>query len=113
MKFRKFSFVIVLSLVYFLPACNPADISRQWPQFHGYMGKGIFDQTDVPATWNLQTAENVLWKAGKIIWDRIADEGVPKERRHTKSTYANPTPAITDGMIIFRTQHSMIAIGKK
>jgi outer membrane protein assembly factor BamB len=33
---------------------------------------------------------------GKIIWERTAYEGVPKERRHTKSTYANPTPA-TDG----------------
>ncbi len=35
-------------------------------------------------------------KTGKIIWERIADEGIPKERRHTKSTFANPTPA-TDG----------------
>lgn len=155
MNFRKFSFAIVFSLAFFLSACNPADISRQWPQFHGYMGKGILDQTDIPATWNMQTAENVLWKTpipglahsspvvwdnfvfvttaissanldslkiglygdidmagdrsihqfkvyclnrktGKIIWDRIADEGVPKERHHMKSTYANPTPA-TDG----------------
>jgi outer membrane protein assembly factor BamB len=38
-------------------------------------------------------------KTGKIIWDRVAFEGVPKERRHTKSTYANPTPA-TDGQYL-------------
>lgn len=155
MNFRKFSLLITLSVLYFIPVFNQADISRQWPQFRGYMGKGILDQTDIPVIWNLSTGENVLWKTpvpglshsspviwdnfvfvtsavspanldslkiglygdtdmaddrsihqfkvyclnrktGKIIWDRIADEGVPKERRHTKSTYANPTPA-TDG----------------
>ena len=35
-------------------------------------------------------------KTGRVIWDRIADEGVPRERRHIKSSHANPTPA-TDG----------------
>jgi outer membrane protein assembly factor BamB len=33
---------------------------------------------------------------GKTLWEHVAYEGIPKERRHTKSTYANPTPA-TDG----------------
>ncbi len=37
---------------------------------------------------------------GRIIWDRVADEGVPKERRHTKSTYANPTPATNGGQLV-------------
>lgn len=36
---------------------------------------------------------------GDIIWERLADKGIPKERRHTKSTYANPTPA-TDGQFL-------------
>jgi len=35
-------------------------------------------------------------KTGKIIWENLACQGIPKERRHTKSTFANPTPA-TDG----------------
>jgi len=43
-------------------------------------------------------------KSGRIIWDRIAFEGIPKERRHTKSTYANPTPA-TDG------KHLIVSFG--
>jgi outer membrane protein assembly factor BamB len=38
-------------------------------------------------------------KTGKVIWDRIADEGVPRERRHIKSSHANPTPA-TDGKLL-------------
>jgi outer membrane protein assembly factor BamB len=38
-------------------------------------------------------------KTGRILWDKLAFEGVPKEHRHTKSTYANPTPA-TDGKYV-------------
>ncbi len=34
--------------------------------------------------------------SGKIIWQRVAHKGVPKSKRHTKSTQANCTPA-TDG----------------
>lgn len=33
---------------------------------------------------------------GKILWQRIAHEGVPKIKRHTKSTHANSTP-VSDG----------------
>ncbi len=36
---------------------------------------------------------------GKIIWERVAHEGVPADLRHIKSTYANSTPA-TDGRIV-------------
>jgi hypothetical protein len=35
-------------------------------------------------------------RTGKILWERVAHEGVPKTKRHIKSTHANPTPA-TDG----------------
>lgn len=33
---------------------------------------------------------------GKMLWEKTAYEGVPKIKRHTKSTHANSTPA-TDG----------------
>lgn len=33
---------------------------------------------------------------GRIIWERVAHKGIPKSKRHTKSTQANCTPA-TDG----------------
>src|ERR1043165_1465868 len=36
---------------------------------------------------------------GKIVWQRVAFEGVPREKRHMKATYANATPA-TDGRIV-------------
>jgi outer membrane protein assembly factor BamB len=35
-------------------------------------------------------------KNGKILWERTAVSGVPKIKRHPKSTHASPTPA-TDG----------------
>jgi outer membrane protein assembly factor BamB len=38
-------------------------------------------------------------KTGKISWERTAYEGVPKEKRHIKSTYASATPA-TDGRVV-------------
>jgi outer membrane protein assembly factor BamB len=38
-------------------------------------------------------------RSGKILWERLAHEGEPLEKRHIKSTYANSTPA-TDGRIV-------------
>jgi outer membrane protein assembly factor BamB len=38
-------------------------------------------------------------QSGKILWERVAHEGEPIEKRHIKSTYANSTPA-TDGRIV-------------
>jgi outer membrane protein assembly factor BamB len=33
---------------------------------------------------------------GKVVWDRVAHEGIPKTKRHPKSSQASPTP-VTDG----------------
>jgi outer membrane protein assembly factor BamB/protein tyrosine phosphatase (PTP) superfamily phosphohydrolase (DUF442 family) len=38
-------------------------------------------------------------QSGKIVWERVAYEGEPIEKRHIKATYANSTPA-TDGRIV-------------
>ncbi len=38
-------------------------------------------------------------KSGKIVWERVAFDGEPHEKRHIKATYANSTPA-TDGRIV-------------
>ena len=38
-------------------------------------------------------------KSGKMLWERVAYEGEPLEKRHIKATYANSTPA-TDGRIV-------------
>lgn len=38
-------------------------------------------------------------KSGKILWERTAASGVPKIKRHPKSSHASPTPA-TDGKYV-------------
>ncbi len=38
-------------------------------------------------------------KTGRILWQQIAHEGVPKTKRHIKSTFASATPA-TDGKYV-------------
>jgi outer membrane protein assembly factor BamB len=36
---------------------------------------------------------------GRVVWERTAFEGVPREKRHIKATYANATPT-TDGRTV-------------
>jgi outer membrane protein assembly factor BamB len=38
-------------------------------------------------------------RTGKIVWERVASEGEPRNKRHIKSTYASASPA-TDGRIV-------------
>ena len=38
-------------------------------------------------------------RTGAVIWERVAYQGVPKEKRHVKATYANATP-VTDGEVV-------------
>ncbi len=45
-------------------------------------------------------------RTGKLLWERTAASGVPKVKRHPKSTHANPTPA-TDG------QHVVASFGSE
>jgi len=45
-------------------------------------------------------------KTGRIIWEQVVNEDVPKVKRHVKASYANPTPA-TDG------KHLVISFGSE
>jgi len=44
-------------------------------------------------TWNVIALDT---RTGKVLWDRVAHEGIPKTKRHPKSSQASPTP-VTDG----------------
>jgi outer membrane protein assembly factor BamB len=44
-------------------------------------------------TWRVYCLDK---QTGKILWGRVAHEGVPKIKRHTKGSHANCTP-VTDG----------------
>lgn len=62
----------------------------------GLYGDGSASQDRSPQKWSLFALDK---KNGKILWERVAYEGVPREKRHMKSTYASSTPA-TDGRIV-------------
>lgn len=62
----------------------------------GLYGDGDASQDRSPQKWSLFALDK---KNGKILWERVAYEGVPREKRHMKSTYASSTP-VTDGRIV-------------
>jgi len=63
---------------------------------HGLYGDVDSDKDTSKHTWHVYALDK---RTGKIVWDRIAYEGVPKIKRHIKSTHASSTPA-TDGKYV-------------
>ena len=53
-------------------------------------------------------------KTGKVKWDKVAYEGLPKVKRHTKATHANSTP-VTDGeyVVAFFGSEGLYCYNKK
>ncbi len=39
-------------------------------------------------------------RSGKVLWERIASKGIPKVKRHTKGSHANPTPAVNESFVL-------------
>ena len=62
----------------------------------GLYGDGDASQDHSRHRWMLYALDK---REGKILWERVAYEGEPREKRHIKATYANSTPA-TDGRIV-------------
>ena len=62
---------------------------------------GLYGDTDPvndssPHKWKVLALDK---KTGKILWDRTAYEGIPKTKRHPKSSQASPSP-VTDGRVV-------------
>ena len=62
----------------------------------GLYGDGDASQDRSRHKWMIYALDK---RSGKIVWERVAFEGEPREKRHVKATYANSTPA-TDGRIV-------------
>ncbi|HXK04875.1 MAG TPA: PQQ-binding-like beta-propeller repeat protein, partial [Verrucomicrobiae bacterium] len=62
----------------------------------GLYGEGDASEDRSVQQWKLLCLNR---KTGALLWERVAYEGVPKEKRHMKATYANATPA-TDGEVV-------------
>jgi len=54
-------------------------------------------------TWRLLALDK---KSGKVLWDKVAYEGIPRTKRHPKSSQASATP-VTDG------RHVIVSFGSE
>jgi outer membrane protein assembly factor BamB len=62
----------------------------------GLYGDGDASDDRSRQRWMLYALDK---RTGRILWERVAHEGEPLNKRHIKSTYASATPA-TDGRIV-------------
>jgi outer membrane protein assembly factor BamB len=62
----------------------------------GLYGDGDASDDRTPQRWMIYAIDR---RSGKVVWERVAHQGAPREKRHIKSTYASATPA-TDGRIV-------------
>ena len=62
----------------------------------GLYGDGDASKDRSRHRWTIYALDK---RSGKILWERVAYEGEPIEKRHIKATYANASPA-TDGRIV-------------
>jgi outer membrane protein assembly factor BamB len=62
----------------------------------GLYGDGDWSEDRSRHRWMVMALDK---RSGRVLWERVAHEGVPVDRRHIKSTYASGTPA-TDGRIV-------------
>jgi outer membrane protein assembly factor BamB len=63
--------------------------------------RGLFGEGDASDDRSVQQWKVLCLnrKTGAMVWERVAYQGVPKEKRHVKATYANATP-VTDGEVV-------------
>ena len=59
----------------------------------GLYGEGTASEDRSMQRWVVMALDR---RTGAVLWQQTAYEGVPREKRHIKATYANATPA-TDG----------------
>jgi len=69
---------------------------------------GLYGDTDPvndnsPHQWKVMAFDK---NTGKLLWEQIACEGIPKTKRHPKSSQASPSPA-TDGKVVIAYFGSM------
>ena len=62
----------------------------------GLYGDGDASKDQTQHRWVIYAVDK---HSGKTVWERVAFQGEPREKRHIKATYANSTPA-TDGRIV-------------
>jgi outer membrane protein assembly factor BamB len=79
--------------IYVATAVKPGDKPQLKIGLYGDIGS--YTETE-PHQWRLLCLDKA---DGKILWDQLALESVPRTKRHTKASHCNSTPA-TDGQRI-------------
>jgi len=74
---------------------------------YGLYGDVAPVKDDPKHTWKVYALDK---QTGRILWEQVAYEGVPKVKRHPKSTHADSTP-VTDGryLIVLFGSHGLYA----
>jgi outer membrane protein assembly factor BamB len=74
---------------------------------YGLYGDVAPVKDDPKHTWKVYALDK---NTGKILWERIAYDGLPKVKRHPKSTHSDSTPA-TDGkyLVVLFGSHGLYA----
>jgi outer membrane protein assembly factor BamB len=62
----------------------------------GLYGDGDASEDRSPQKWTLYALDA---RTGRVLWERVAVDGEPRNKRHIKSTYASASPA-TDGRVV-------------
>jgi outer membrane protein assembly factor BamB len=75
--------------IYVTTAIKPGEVELKV----GLYGAGASADDNAPHQWRLLALDRAT---GKILWDTLAHEGLPRHQRHTKASQCNSTPA-TDG----------------
>ncbi len=66
------------------------EIAVNWPRFRGPRGSGISPHDDIPLEWDIETGENILWKAevplpgqnSPVVWEnRVFLTGATETKR--------------------------------
>jgi len=81
---------------------GPKDETR-----YGLYGDVAPVKNDPKHTWKVYALD---LKSGRVLWEQIAYEGIPKVKRHPKSTHADSTP-VTDGkyLVVLFGSHGLYA----
>ena len=82
---------------------------KEDPQLRvGLYGDIASVQDDSRHSWRLFALDRA---SGKVVWEKTLREGVPRIKRHTKSSHANSTPA-TDGerVVVFLGSEGLLCL---
>ena len=81
----------------------------------GLYGDGDASDDQSRQRWVIDAIDK---RTGKTLWERVASEGEPHNKRHIKSTNSMgeplmATPALSEGVMYVRSSRTLFAIGRR